>query len=69
MGFSLLFTIQKIGDFPCMEPPIDSQPQALGPPPGLEEVLGSAHLQQHLATAQAPRCGGREDHLPCKMGI
>ena len=39
--------------FPCMEPPIDSQPQALGPPPGLEEVLGSAHLQQHLAAAQA----------------
>ena len=66
-----------------MEPPIDSQPQALGPPPGLEEVLGSAHLQQHLATAQArpqgPRAAvvafkvgiedDREDHLPCKMGI
>ena len=27
--------------------------QALGPPPGLEEVLQNAHLQQHLATAQA----------------
>ena len=27
--------------------------QALGPPPGLEEVLSSAHLQQHLAAAQA----------------
>eukprot|EP00435_Cladocopium_sp_Y103_P015231 s2878_g3.t1 len=26
--------------------------EALGPPPGLEEVLQSAHLQQHLATAQ-----------------
>ena len=27
--------------------------QALGPPPGLEEVLSSAHLQQHLVAAQA----------------
>eukprot|EP00434_Breviolum_minutum_P036383 symbB.v1.2.032235.t1/scaffold3844.1/size49334/1 len=39
-------------DFAEVPTALPTDDEALGPPPGLEEVLQNAHLQHHLATAQ-----------------